>query len=280
MAPAVDGVAPVTSELDEAGIFEPDGGRWVPSPIATGPWDPNALHGGPSAALVGRMILEHEPGDTPWFLSRLTVELIRPVPRAPLTVTVEQRRPGRRVQLLDAVVTDPDDTEVIWARGLRLAQADNGLDEATVPRPALPEHTSPEASEPWAFDHPIGWRNFIEAFEHRLAGGTPFRELGPSAVWSRLRLPLIAGQPIHALDRALTLADFANGFGNSVPFDRFAYINPDLTVSLHRLPEDDWVLLDAAMHPRSTGHGTAAGSLADRRGALGTTVQSLLIAPR
>jgi hypothetical protein len=270
----------MASELDEAGIFEPDGARWVPTPIATGPWDPGALHGGPSAALVGRMILEHEPGETPWFLARLTVELIRPVPSAPLTVTVEQRRPGRRVQLLDAVVTDPDGTEVLWARGLRLAQHDNGLDEATVLLPPTPDHAAPETSEPWAFENPIGWRTFGEAFEFRLAAGKPFRELGPSAVWSRLRLPLIAGQPIHPLDRALTLADFPNGFGNSVPFDRFAYINPDLTVSLHRLPEGDWVLLDAAMYPRTAGHGTAGGPLLDRRGVLGTAQQSLLISPR
>jgi hypothetical protein len=270
----------MASELDEPGIFEPDGGRWVPTAIATGPWDARALHGGPSAALVGRMILEHEPGDTAWFLSRLTVELIRPVPGVPLTVAIEPRRLGRRVQLLDAVVTDPDGTEVLWARGLRLAQKDNGLDEATVVGPELPPYASPAESEPWAFDNPIGWRTFGEAFEFRLAAGTPFRELGPAAVWSRLRLPLLAGQPIHPLDRALTLADFPNGFGNSVPFDRFAYINPDLTVSLHRLPEDEWVLLDAAMHPRSTGHGTAGGPLIDARGVLGSAAQSLLISPR
>ena len=96
----------------------------------------------------------------------------------------------------------------------------------------------------------------------------------------RLRLPLLAGQPVHPLDRTLTLADFPNGFGNSVPFDRYAYINPDLTVSLHRLPEDEWVLLDAAMHPRASGHGTASGPLLDRQGVLGTTTQSLLISPR
>ena len=109
---------------------------------------------------------------------------------------------------------------------------------------------------------------------------SPFRELGPASLWARLEHPLIAGQPIHPLDRVLTLADFPNGFGNAVPFDRFAYINPDLTVSLHRLPDDEWVLLDAHMHARATGHGSATGTLADARGALGTATQSLLISAR
>ncbi|HEX4868667.1 MAG TPA: thioesterase family protein [Acidimicrobiales bacterium] len=269
----------MTDELP-AGVFEPDGSRWVPTPIATGPWDPNALHGGPPAALVGRQLLDHEPGDTSWFLSRLTVELIRPVPRAPLTVAVDLRRPGRRVQLLDAVITDPDGTEVLWARGLRLAQSDNGLDESQVPLPPSPELPPPATCAEWTFDTPVPWLAFGEAYEFRLVQGRPFWELGPALVWSRLKVPLIAGEPTHPLDRVLTLADFPNGFGNSVPFDRFAYINPDLTVSLHRLPAGEWVLLDAAMHPRSTGHGTAGGRLADEQGVLGSAVQSLLISAR
>lgn len=262
-------------------VFEPDGGRWVPTPLATGPWSPDALHGGPSTALVGRLMVDHEPGDTSWFLARLTVELIRPVPHAPLSVAIDIRRPGRRVQVLDAVVTDPDGTEVLWARGLRLVEAHNGLDESAVPGPERVPLPGPAESSPFGFGGSlIPWTTFGEAYEFRLAHGTPFHELGPSAVWSRLTVPLFAGQPIHPLDRVLTLADFPNGFGNSVPFDRFNYINPDLTVSLHRLPEDDWVLLDAVMNPRANGHGTAEGTLQDERGPLGTSVQSLLISQR
>lgn len=267
-------------DADTTAVFSADGERWVPSPIAAGPWDRAALHGGAPTALVGRLMLEHEPGDTAWFLSRLTVELIRPVPMEPLLVRLDLRRPGRRVQVLDAVITALDGTEVLWARGVRLAQIPNGIDESAVPQPD-PPHTPPPTDQPlWAFETPIPWPMFGSAFEFRLVSGTPFQELGPASVWARLQVPLMADQPIHPLDRVLTLADFPNGFGNSVPFDRFAYINPDLTVSLHRLPETEWVLLDAHMHPRSMGHGTATGTLADERGALGTAVQSLLISAR
>lgn len=265
---------------DAAAVFLPDGERWMPSPIAAGPWDAQALHGGPPTALVGRLMLDHEPGDTEWFLSRLTVELIRPVPLEPLLVRLDLRRPGRRVQVLDAVITALDGTEVLWARGVRLAQTPNGLVEAEVPLPEPPDSPPPLDCPLWAFDTSLSWQSFGDAFEFRLVSGTPFRELGPASVWSRLKMPLLAGQPSHPLDRVLTLADFPNGFGNSVPFDRFAYINPDLTVSLHRLPDDEWVLLDAHMHPRSMGHGSATGTLADEQGALGTAVQSLLISAR
>src|SRR5690606_8781090 len=156
----------------------------------------------------------------------------------------------------------------------------NGLDESSVPVPPSPDWPPPESCPVGTFEEALGWRTFGEALDLRLAFGEPFRELGPAAVWARLRLPLFAGEPIHPLDRALTLADFPNGFGNSVPFDRFQYINPDLTVSLHRLPTTEWLLLDAGMHASATGHGTAGGTLADENGPIGTCVQTLLVSAR
>jgi hypothetical protein len=267
-------------ELGVDGLYQRDGERYVPAALTAGPWDRRAQHGGAPTALVGRLLVGHEPGEQSWFLGRLTVELIRPVPVAPLTVRTEVRRPGRRMQVLDSVVTDPDGTEVLWARGVRVAEQDNGLDEASVPGPAPASFPAPETCAVTALDLPIEWPSFGEAFELRQAHGAPFVELGPAAVWARLLVPVLAGEETHPLDRALTLADFPNGFANSVPFDRFQYINPDLTVSLHRLPRSEWVLLDAQMHPRAAGHGTAWGALHDERGPIGTCGQTLLISAR
>src|SRR5690606_32343992 len=153
------------TELDVAGIFEPDGDRWVPTPIATGPWSPDALHGGPATALVGRLIVEHDPGDTDWFLSRLTVELIRPVPHAPLSVAVELRRPGTRAPGPGAGRRAPHGTEGLWARGLRLARADNGLGEGAGRPVELRPLPGPAASEAFGFeDLVIPWTTFGEAY--------------------------------------------------------------------------------------------------------------------
>lgn len=225
-------------------------------------------------------MLDHEPGDTEWFLTRLTVELIRPVPMGPLQVAIDLRRPGRRVQVLDAVITDADGVEVLWARGVRLAQVPNRIDESTLVLPDPPASPDPEHLPEWEWKTGFDWPTFASAYEFRPIAGAPFAELGPASLWSRLRVPLIAGHPIHPLDRALTLADFPNGFGNTIPMDAFTFINPDLTVALHRLPVGDWVLLDAHTYPRATGHGIAQGTLADRTGALGTSVQTLLLSDR
>jgi len=84
-----------------AALFEPDGGSFVPTPLARGPWTARALHGGPVAALVARAV-ERCSAEGGQQLARLTLELLRPVPMARLTVTTFLVRPGRKVQLVDA----------------------------------------------------------------------------------------------------------------------------------------------------------------------------------
>ena len=112
-------------------MFERDGMRVHPGPLCTGPWDPNSMHGGPPTVLAGRYLAEHGAGDA-FHLARLTVELVRPVPLVPLTVEIRETRPGRRIQLLDLVLRDEQDTELVYARGMRIARGDNGLDELSL----------------------------------------------------------------------------------------------------------------------------------------------------
>ncbi|HEX9682512.1 MAG TPA: thioesterase family protein [Acidimicrobiales bacterium] len=266
--------------LDDDHLFEPDGHRWVPSKITAGPWAADALHGGPPTALVGRLMQAHDAGDSQWFLARLTTELIRPVPLAPLAVRLDVVRPGRRVQVIDAVVVDPDGTEVMWARGVRLVEQPNGVDESTIVVPEVTAWPAPMTCPSWTLSIGLPWQTFGDAFEFRLVAGRPFTEHGPASAWMRLRLPLFAGEDVHPLDRVLCASDFPNGIANVVPFERFVYVNPDLTVSLHRLPADDWILLDAATHVRRLGNGVARADLHDAEGALGTAIQSLLVTAR
>ena len=83
-------------------IFERDGGAFLPTDAARGPWNPNFLHGGPVAILAGHAI-EALPADQPMRVARLTLELLRPVPMASLTVQAELTRPGRKVRLARVV---------------------------------------------------------------------------------------------------------------------------------------------------------------------------------
>ncbi len=79
-------------------IFRVDGSNVVTSPFAAGPWDPSMQHGSPPAALVV-WAAERIPTAVPMRVARVTVDLMRPVPVAPLTIESEVLREGRKIQL-------------------------------------------------------------------------------------------------------------------------------------------------------------------------------------
>ena len=266
-------------EPKPAGLFARESGRYVPDPVCTGPWDPGAMHGGPIAALLGRLLADHDAGEGEWFLSRLTVELVRPVPLKPVTVQLEIRRPGKRVQLVDAVVHDPDGVEVVVARGLRIRHGDNGLDEGGLVHPAVPDIPGPAELSSYShgrdrpFDH-----SFMDAMDVRAVVEADFVGMGPAQVWFNLLVPVMAGEAVHPLDRVITAADFPNGVSRILDPLVHQFINPDLTVSLHRYPSSEWVLLDGSSHARRGGYGMAQCALSDTDGHLGTSIQLLLVA--
>ena len=107
-----------------------------------------------------------------------------------------------------------------------------------------------------------------------------FLEPGPAAVWLRMRYPLLDGEEPTALQRVMIAADVGNGISAVVDWRRFLFINVELTVHLERMPDGEWVCVDAITVPGSNGIGTAESVLADRRGRIGRAAQTLLIRER
>ncbi len=255
-----------------AALFEPDGDRLVPTPLCRGPWSPDAQHGGPPAALLARAIERAAAGDL--FVARLTVELLRPVPLVPLTVAARLARPGKRVQLVEATLA-ADGTDVARAVGLRIRRTSLALPPglAVAAPPPGPEAGTPTTS-PWATDAPAFHK---DAVEHRFVAGG-FDRPGPATDWIRLRVPLVAGEPTSPLARVAAVADFGNGISWVLSrLDGWRFINPDLTIHLHRVPAGEWVCLEAETAVEPSGVGTAESRLWDERGPLGRALQSLLV---
>src|SRR6185436_3410071 len=101
-------------------VFVLDGELVVPTVLARGPWTPEAQHGGAPAALLARAVERFEGGDA-MVVVRVTVELLRPVPIAPLRVMTRLSRPGKKVQIVEAsLVVAEGGTEVARASGLRI----------------------------------------------------------------------------------------------------------------------------------------------------------------
>ena len=115
--------------------------------------------------------------------------------------------------------------------------------------------------------------------EIRFVDGTGFG-LGPAHAWFRLARPLIDDEAASPLARAVAAADFGNGVSRIVDFDRYLFVNTDLTVHLHREPAGEWVLLDARTRLEPHGAGLAHSILSDEHGPLGLAAQSLFVAER
>jgi hypothetical protein len=99
-------------------------------------------------------------------------------------------------------------------------------------------------------------------------------------VWFRANRPIIAGADLSPLMRAVITSDFCNGTASVLDFNKFTFINADLTISLARMPEGEWILLDAESWIGPDGAGIAFGKLADTKGYFGRAIQSLVIDPR
>jgi hypothetical protein len=251
-------------------LFRIEGEEVVPTELARGPWDPNALHGGPTAALLARALERHDPGPAS-FVARLTVELLRPVPLRPLRVVARTARPGRNVQTLEGVVL-AGDTEVARATALRLRTTQLAFPD-TNPAVPMPPGPRPDASPLFpAFDLVGYWT----ANELQLVEGT-WLEAGPGTAWIRLRGPVIEGEEPSPLQRVAAAADFGSGVGNPVRASDVGAINPDLSIHLHREARGEWIGLQSRAWAHTEGVGMAETLLFDEHDAVGRAVQSLLV---
>ena len=65
-------------------FYSLEGDAVLPSELTRGPWDPTAQHAGPPSALLGRAIELCEPREG-MRVGRMTIEILAPVPIAPLS---------------------------------------------------------------------------------------------------------------------------------------------------------------------------------------------------
>jgi hypothetical protein len=264
---------------DAESIFVADGERFVATEQARGPWDPRALHGGAPAALIASAFERMRPG-ADLRIGRMAFEFLRPIPLAPLELRTRLVRPGRRVQELAAELLAGDEA-VVRASALRVSEVPDAVAAAA---PAPREVDAPLA--PASSGKPI--RFALDGGEGASFGATAMemrwlsdpKELGPGRVWMRPRHPLLPGEPLSALARLAATADFGNGVSATLPFDRFVFINADLSLHLQRAPHGEWIGLDARTLLHRAGAATAESVLHDELGPVGRAFQTLVVQPR
>jgi hypothetical protein len=254
-------------------IYRVDGNRVVTSPDAAGPWDAGMQHGSAPAALVV-WAAEAMPTREPMRIARVTIDLMRPVPVAPLTIETEVLREGRKIQLC-AVRLRAENAVVVSATILKIKAQAPALPPEIRDQPVeLPGPDQAREEQPDFSSSP-----FVAGISMRAARGH-FGVPGLGAIWYRADRPLVEGSPVSQVMRAVVAADFCNGTSAALDFRQWTFINADLTVSFSREPRGEWILVDAESWIGPDGAGLAIARLADQNGYFGRAIQSLVIEKR
>src|ERR671913_595271 len=109
--------------------------RFRATELTASPWGSGSQHGGPPAALLGHA-LESDAGGEGGIFARLTFEILGPIPVGELSVEAKTVRPGRRVSLREATLSDGEGCPVMLCRAWRIS---------AFPTP-LPDNLEPERS--------------------------------------------------------------------------------------------------------------------------------------
>ncbi len=247
------------------------------SVLTRGPWHPDHQHAGPPIALTCRAIEQaaHAHGLT--HVSRLTANLLRPVPIGDLMVDVNADYVGRNAGHFSARLV-AGDKEVARFTALMQRESETTLPEGLPghPLPTAPRdpQASPIASFPFA-SRTLGYADLVET---RTAQGKFFD--GPCAIWFRMRHPLLEGETPSTYQRVAVAADSGNGISAILDFRKYSFVNSDLTINLLRRPEGEWICLDARTLLGPDGCGLAESMLFDEQGLVGRATQSLSIRTR
>jgi hypothetical protein len=256
-------------------FFTADGDTFVPAPIARGPWG-QTISGNYVGGILGH-VLERDAGDPDFQPARLTVDLFRPAALAPVRVDTDITRQGRRLKLVDAVMTQ-DDTVVARASGLFLRRGEQPADEiwtSPVTMPPLPATPDPIprglAMLVWTYgndDHTPGPDFGLSAWAHA----------GPKYIWVRDIRPLIEGEALTPFTRAAMAGDMVSSLTHYGP-SGLQFINADYTLTLARLPRGPYLGLAALTHYSHGGVATGVATVVDQFGPIGSGVATALANP-
>jgi acyl-coenzyme A thioesterase PaaI-like protein len=251
-------------------FFVPDKDTFVPNEIAQGGWGPT-LGGHVVGGLLARTV-EQKVDDPDLLPARLTVDILRRVATEPVRVSAEVVRVGRRMQALDAVMTQRDEI-VARASVLYLRRGDQP-DEAPW---TTPVQMPPLPTEPAVFDESLPM--FITPYGHTEPGpGMVWQYDGPRYAWVREIRDLVDGEQMSPFVRAALAVDVTASMSNFTA-SGLGFINADFTLTLCRLPVGPYIGLAALTHASAGGIATGTAALYDADGPIGAGVTTAAANP-
>jgi hypothetical protein len=262
---------PVSLPTDSEHYYRPLGqGVYQPTVHAQGAWSEREQHMAPASGLLVHALERHEPRED-MQLARIAFDILGMIHAEPSTVRTRTLRPGRTVELVEAVLSTGG-RDVVRASAWRLSVQDTSL--AAV----LEDEPMPDPGSLPVWDRMQMWAGgYIASVEFRAVTGS---RPGRAQAWLRTAYDPVEGEPSSDLARFVGLVDTANGIAARQHPRDWLYPNTDLTIHLHRTPRGRWVGLDTSVTWGGTGIGVTSTVLHDEHGPVGRAQQVLTLRPR
>ncbi len=246
--------------------------RFRPTGHTAGAWSETEQHISPLAGLVVHEIERYAAttsGADGRVVSRVSYDILGVVAIEEFEIEVTTVRPGRTIELVEAVVTSGPRT-VLVARAWRLATPDTAAVAGGVAPPI------PFALPAWPMTSvwPGGYIASLDVRRHPHSGP------GRAVVWVDTALALVDGEEVSTLARYVALVDTANGIGVRESPDEWLFPNVDLSIHLHRQPGEGPVGLDTTVVFGPDGRGVTSSVLHDGTGPVGQAAQLLTVRRR
>lgn len=241
-----------------------------PTQHVGGAWKADEQHIAPALGVMLHAVEVDRDGrrdDAP-VLTRASYDILGVLPMEEVQIGVRVVRPGRTIELVEAVLSHGGRPAVVLRAWLQA-----GRDTTTVAGTSLPPLPPPDTMPAW--DPTTVWEGgFIAAAQVHREQAEP----GRARFWVRTAVPLLE-EPTSATAAALGLLDIANGMTVREDPTRVAFPNLDLTAHLFRQPGRGWLGFDTTVSFGPDGHGLTSTVLHDERGPFGTLAQTLTVRP-
>jgi hypothetical protein len=258
-----------------AGFFEIDGDALIPAAFASSPWGP-VLHGRLIGGLTARAAEQARAADPELLCSRLTIDMFRSAPLAPVRVTTRSIRAGRRIAVLE--VTVEQDDGLVGQGKIMLLRRTQQPAGTLRPAPAWDAPTPLQLGPPPPIPTGRWWTPSWETWRVGNAGpDTPGNGMS-GGLWIRDTHPLVTGETLTPLMRVAMAADLSSPVANSSS-EGLSFINADYTVYLGREPEGEHVGIQPGAHISERGVAAGHCVVHDVRGAIGFVTNAAVANP-
>lgn len=248
--------------------------HYQPTKHAQGAWNEHEQHMAPATGVLTAELNGYAPQDN-MRIARISLDILGLIPLDDFTITTRCIRPGKTIELIEAVMSSRG-RDAIIARAWRLMTQDTseiaGLEDQKILH-------KPEDLPVW--DEMKGWPGgFIESV--RLVTDE-HRRPGCGMVWITNDVEMIEDVPTDDLVHLLGMVDTANGvvprLGLGLSKLEWMFPNTDLQIHMHRAPQGRWLGIEAVQQYGNDGIGLTSAILHDTQGPFGRSEQILTIRP-